>query len=130
MFKTLIAASLATGLLSACSNSPVTSMAHDKPVVNVFNGQVHIAPDPLEFKKDEVNVTIIWSLVGSAVSFPDDGIVFDRMAEGEIVECKPIANNMKFQCKNRHSKPGTYKYTINVIQAGNRISLDPSIVNF
>mgnify|MGYP000568364046 CR=1 FL=1 len=50
----------------------------------------------------------------TVITFPANGVVFERAAQGEIVECQRSKDNTEFTCLNRHSKPGIYRYGINV----------------
>lgn len=100
------------------------------PRVNVVGGQIVVDQEPMVFTRDKVNVHIVWQLPSDGdYSFPEDGIVFDKSAVGEIVECRRAENGLKFQCLNKHAKPGRYKYTINVNKGKTRLTQDPHVVN-
>jgi hypothetical protein len=51
-------------------------------------------------------------------------------AEGEIIDCKPRKEGLEFTCLNRHTKRGTYKYTIRVQEGDKPLdALDPTVMN-
>ena len=71
---------------------------------------------------------ITWELVSPGYTFPSNGIVIQD-AGGEFVDCHVEANGRKFACHNRHTKPGKYKYTINITGSPAVPPLDPWIDN-
>ena len=95
----------------------------------VSNGNISVDQDVLRFGKDQTNVTITWRLEskgGGKLTFPENGVVFERAAAGEIAECQRSKDNTEFTCLNRHSKPGIYRYGINVNEDGKPLKpLDP-----
>ena len=141
--RLLIAAALTTALLSGCG------MVHHRhhagmgggnstgnpstPVVLVSNGQITVDQETLRFTKDMVNVRITWRLQskdGGKLTFPPNGVVFERAARGEIVECQRNKDNTEFSCINRHTRPGVYRYGINVDEDGRPLKpLDPTVMN-
>ena len=103
---------------------------HVNPLVSVKGGVVSVSPDPLVFLKGEKDVRITWRLGAQGLSFPENGIVIEGPKQDEIVDCKPGEGGRDFSCLNRHSRPGTYKYTIRVLQDGKALKpLDPNIMN-
>ena len=103
------------------------------PRVIVQNGVISVDQEVLRFEKGQTNVTITWRLEskeGRRLTFPPNGVVFERAADGEIVECRRTKDNTEFSCLNRHSKPGQYRYGINVDEDGKPLKpLDPYIMN-
>lgn len=134
MKKTLLA--LVAGLaLSACAShdsySHVPKINPTTPRVSIIDGkQIVVDQEPIFFAKGVVNVRINWQLpADSKVRFPKDGIVFDRTAIEEIVDCRIDKEGLVFSCLNRHTKPGKYKYTIKVEGNPAIAPLDPTVVN-
>lgn len=135
MIKKIIVAALVAAGLGACH-----SMDHhggalhinpEAPRVNVIGGIIVVDQEPIVFTRDKVNVHIVWRLPhGGEYTFnPKMGIQIEREGTGEIVDCRPAENGYKFQCLNRHTKPGRYKYTINVLKGATPLTLDPQVVN-
>ena len=59
--------------------------------------------------------------------FPNDGIVF---VDASQFECALAEQGKKFVCTDKNTSPGSYKYTINVINGPARCTpRDPSVVN-
>lgn len=142
--RLLLAAALTTALLGGCSihhhhhhhhGAPAGGGSGDPkaPVVTVVNGTITIDQDVIRFGKDQVNVRITWRLQGKdggKLTFPANGVVFERAAQGEIVECQRSRDNTEFSCINRHTKPGVYRYGINVDEDGQPLKpLDPFVMN-
>lgn len=142
--RLLLAAALTTALLGGCSmhhhhhhhGAPAGGGGTGDPkapVVNVANGTITVDQDVIRFGKDQVNVRITWRLQGKGtgkLTFPVNGVVFERAAQGEIVECQRSRDNTEFSCLNRHSKPGVYRYGINVDEDGQPLKpLDPFLMN-
>ena len=105
------------------------------PAVFIADGNIQVDQQVLRFAKDQVNVTITWRLLNPSqdgnrgLRFPDNGIVFERSADGEI-SCTRSDDGLVFRCLNKHSKPGIYKYGINVNENGKALKpLDPFVVN-
>lgn len=143
--RLLTAAALLTALLGGCSihyhhhhpsqpGGSSTGQGDPKaPVVRVAGGTITVDQDVLRFGKDQVNVTVTWRLQskdGGKLTFPPNGVVFERAADGEVVDCKPTRDNTEFTCVNRHTKPGVYRYGINVNEDGKPLKpLDPYMMN-
>ena len=126
----LIVAALAL-MLTACGKpSPPSKLDPTKPQVSVVDGKIKVDQDVIEFKPEEKDVRIAWQLPkGSQFRFPRDGIVIEK-GEGEFVECGPSQDAAEFSCLNRHTRPGTYKYTIKVQEGQKPLEpLDPTVVN-
>lgn len=102
--------------------------ANPKVFINAF-GEQKVWPDPLEFQVDQKNVTITWRLDDASLTFAPDGIVIEDRQE-EIVGCEIGKDARTFTCLNRHTKPGEYKYTVRLLQAGKPLSpYDPHVRN-
>lgn len=121
-----IAASL---VLVACAVNPfVKASDPHHPNVNVTNGYIVVDQEPIVIAKNERDIAITWQLpMGSPYVFPDDGIVIS--SGGDEFNCHREDNKQRFTCKDRHSKPGRYKYTIKVDGPDRIEPLDPSIMN-
>ncbi len=139
--RSLITTALLATLLGGCSihhhhhhQPPPGGGSGDPtaPKVIVSNGTISVDQDVLRFGKDQTRVTITWRLEGKGgrLTFPENGVVFERAADGEIVDCKRSQDNTVFSCLNLHSKPGVYRYGINVNEDGKPLKpLDPFIWN-
>lgn len=133
MRKSFLIVAVAASLLSGCSGwskwwgAPLDPA---RPQVSFIDGKISVKPEPLRFAKDQTQVTIVWSVPkGAGVTFADNGIVVDK-ARDEIVECRPRNEGLEFSCLNRHTVPGTYKYTIRLLQGGKPLEPhDPTIMN-
>lgn len=143
--RLLIATALAAALLGGCTihyhqhhapPPPAGGSGDPKaPRVIISNGNISVDQDVLRFAKDQTDVTITWRLEGKGgkggkLTFPENGVVFERAADGEIVDCKRSQDNTVFTCVNRHSRPGVYRYGINVNEDGKPLKpLDPYVWN-
>lgn len=148
----LAAAALAGGAQAQRLDGGSASPAANPVVYLNASGRPVVFSEPLFFRKDETDVQIVWRLPANhGLRFPDDGIVIEgeltnnpnRSAQGpapgarvalvreqdEIVGCKPIDSNTAFTCLNRHTRPGTYKYTVKVVTPGGVVERDPQIMN-
>jgi hypothetical protein len=97
------------------------------PSVSVSNGQIAVAPDPIIIEKGNKQ-DIGWQLQqGSPYRFPNDGIVIKDA--GDEFKCNREQAGLRFVCKNNHSKPGEYKYTIKLEGTPAVQPLDPWIRN-
>ena len=140
--RLLITTALADALLGGCTihyhhhhapPPPASGSGDPKaPRVIVSNGTITVDQDVLRFAKDQTNVTITWRLDGKGgkLTFPENGVVFERAADGEIVDCKRSQDNTVFSCVNKHSRTGVYRYGINVNEDGKPLKpLDPFVWN-
>jgi hypothetical protein len=152
--KTTVAfAALAALSLSACTPMPP---CHDdmgvqapdpmKPKISIVDGQYLVVnQEPLVFTPRQRDVQIVWHLPAAmGYRFTEEGISFQdkrdekrsRMTlngttDEEIVKCERREEGLTFTCLNRHTKPGTYKYTITIeSKDGRKLTLDPTIVNY
>ncbi len=107
------------------------------PRVFVVAGRgIAVNQEPIYIAPDAKNVTIVWQLPAeSRYTFPKDGIV---VREGDTVrngkkefDCDfEKENRQRFACVFANSKPGKFKYTINVLDGTTPLkALDPSIVS-
>lgn len=71
---------------------------------------------------------ITWELTNSNYTFSSNGIVIANGGD-EFSGCGPEANGRKFSCKDLHTKPGFYKYTVNVTGSPPVPPLDPFVDN-
>ena len=141
-------------LLSACCCLPPGTPTSTQPAVYAVNGKAVVAPDPLVFTPAQRNVTITWQLpAGAGYTFDaGTGIAFTTDATGEI-NCGDTTtankrgetlggtpqppksglgrspDGLSFTCLNLHTKPGVYKYSINLSGPQGAATADPSIFN-
>lgn len=108
------------------------------PRVLVTNGHLSVDQEPLRFFKAQGPVTITWRLpTNSAYTFPDNGITLEvapgtksQPVKEEFRCARDPKNAQAFVCLNRNSGPGTYKYTVRVLEKERPLEpLDPVIVN-
>ena len=71
---------------------------------------------------------ITWQMMSPGYTFPSNGIVIAN-GGGEFVNCHAEANGRRFTCHNNHTKPGKYKYTVNIAGSPAVPPLDPFIDN-
>jgi hypothetical protein len=140
----LAAASYHLSAIGAGKNSVMT------PQVNVLaDGTITVMPDPLVFNTGLRKVNIRWQVPKTSnLTFPDNGIVIDgevvagpapggtgpqariEANQDEVAQCKVSADRKEFTCHNKHSRPGHFKYTIRLDQAGKPLkALDPTLMN-
>jgi hypothetical protein len=137
-----LAAALLTTLLAGCTiqyyatdRCPVCTTGGKgdpkNPVVTVSNGNITVDQEVLRFTKEQVNVTVTWRLPADGkLTFPDNGVVFERAAADEFVSCQRSKSLTEFSCVNKHTKPGLYKYGVNVNEDGKPLKpLDPQAWN-
>jgi hypothetical protein len=146
MNKHLIALAGLALLLGGCAgphpHHPGPMRGAERPVVEVAaDGVKAVRPDPLRFRQGQGAAVIIWRLGADGYSFPANGIVIDgeldrprgklrSRDQNEIIDCKPLANGRQFQCIYRNSRPGAFKYTVNVLRDGKALPpFDPEITN-
>lgn len=118
--------------------------SNETPVVVVANGVVTaVDPDPLRFSNEQGQVTIYWQTPTGYRFAARNGIFIDGLQSGgqggkpdpsqnEVVECRPANTALtEFSCVNRNSKPGTYKYTVNLETVDGKPlkPFDPTIIN-
>jgi hypothetical protein len=162
MRRLALIGALAASLLGACAShhhgqSQGPSAASPLVFITFKDGlkpAVAVTPDPLYFRKDQVNVRIVWRLPeGLGLTFPANGIVIDgeitnkptnndkapRGAVGpsllgvkeqnEVIDCRVAEGGQEFSCLYRHTRPGVFKYTVRVLVDGKPLDpLDPSLM--
>lgn len=161
MRRQILMAVLAASLLGACAHHQHHGGGLDPAAPRVFitfkdglKPAVAVFPDPLYFRKDQVNVRIVWRLPANlGLTFPADGIVIDgeitnkppnndkaprgaaapslfvAKEQNEIVDCRPGEGGLEFSCLYRHTRPGVFKYTIRVLADGRPLDpLDPTVM--
>lgn len=140
----LIAVTVLALLLGACGGRYHEQMRNAWPQVEVSGDTVMaVSPDPLVFRRDQGAAVITWRLPGDEYRFARNGIVVDgeldrpggmvagkAREQNEIIDCKPIDEARRFQCINRNTRAGTFKYTVRVLRQGKPLApLDPEITN-
>lgn len=118
------------------------------PQVTVSEGRIIVTPEILFYFQDERDFDILFQLPReSGLAFPENGIVIegeltDQVIRGDRISVvlnpgqKEIAcrrlSNVEVACRNRHTRPGVYKYTIRVNGKDGRPlpSRDPPIMNW
>jgi len=101
---------------------------HPTVSVDVANGQISVDEDPISSSAGEGG--LVWKIA-------QDGYQFDQSKGIEVDsqgahECHPFGSDGRsFRCaKLKHVAGATYKYTVNLIDAGsNPLSKDPFIHN-
>jgi hypothetical protein len=161
MRRLILVAALAVTLLGACAHHRPHGGGLDPAAPRVFitfkdglKPAVAVFPDPLYFRKDQIDVRIVWRLPeGLGLTFPANGIVIegevtnkppnnDKTQRGaaaqslfvvkeqnEIVDCRPAEGGLEFSCLYKHTRPGVFKYTIRVLSDGKPLdALDPTVM--
>lgn len=80
----------------------------------------------------ESAVTITWEINATGYQFPDNGIEFAGGGKDQFVKCIPIKDRQRFQCTDRNTVSGPFKYTIRVVRTGASgllVELDPTVMN-
>lgn len=75
------------------------------------------------------DVTIVWRIATPGYEFPPDGIVF-QTGRDQFTNCAPKGEI--FQCLDRNTQRGRFKYTIKVRPTGKERTpepLDPTVMN-
>ena len=150
MKRVLWLAALCVLALSGCDSlrGAFGMPTNDRPVVLLANGQISVDPPTLNFRNSQGAIPVRWKLDAPAgAKFADNGIVFEgEVTDGtrevrrnlslnrqqtEIVDCRIQPGGREFMCLNRNTRPGVYKYTVNLIAPdGTRLPpLDPMLVN-
>ena len=127
----LVAVVLTFGLTACAHHMPRESKPDPfNPHVSVVDGKhIVVNQEPIIIPRNDKDKTITWSLPkDSPYSFPADGIVIAN--GGDEFKCHLEADNQRFACKNKNSKPGKYKYTVKVMDGAKPLEpLDPVISN-
>ncbi len=136
MKKILLVSAFAALLLSACASHHA---AHHRNMgivdpLNVYlsiadGKQIVVSQEPIYFAKNMKDVTVTWHApVKFNYTFGANGIVIEKKGN-EFVDCKPAVDGRSFSCLNKHTKPGTYKYTVTLDGKPAIAPLDPALVN-
>jgi hypothetical protein len=101
--------------------------------------RVVVFPDPIRYRLADGPGSVEWRLpAGAGLRFPPEGAIRFQGKDGgneEIVNCQPVGRDgLAFQCLDRATKAGTFKYDITVLpppntNQGRPVTTDPSIVN-
>jgi hypothetical protein len=88
-----------------------------KVEVTVVDCVVSVQPDKLSVPLPRGAKNIHWDIVGSDYVFAANGIVIER-PDGEFDAAELSNAGKKFKWHNKHTKPGSYKYSVNVMKTG------------
>lgn len=101
--------------------------------------RVVVFPDPIRYRLADGPGTVEWRLpAGAGLRFPTEGAIRFQPKDGgneEIVNCQPVGRDgLVFQCLDRATRAGTFKYDITVLpppgtNQGRPVTTDPLIVN-
>ena len=151
-YKLLISFVAAVSLQTACTSPWLGSdrtIDPRKPPVTFDNGKIG-APEVIVFPPGTKEVDVTWQLPANAKArFAREGgiviegaltnqvirgdrlsVVLDRDQSEVVCPKTGSADGLSFTCKNKHGKPGVYKYTIRLVdESGKDVILDPSLVN-
>lgn len=88
-------------------------------------------PSTLHIRSQGASV-VFWDLEAASdhagFRFAANGIAFEN-PQDEFT-CEVANQGKKFRCNNKHSKPGEYKYTVNLVKGSTScIPLDPMMIN-
>lgn len=102
-----------------------------QPRVDFRGGRIVIDQDVLKFPRGKRDITITWRLPKDGkLRFPRNGIQFERQADGEIVDCRPIDEGLAYSCLNRNTRRDHYKYDVRLLVDGKEVApLDPYVLN-
>jgi len=116
--------------LAGCVCRPTVPESTNPQVAVIGDRLIVVSPEPLVFLSDQRDAWITWHLPkGSKFRFGQEGIVIEKGGD-EFVKCGPREEGLAFACLNRHTRKGTYKYTVNVRAGEKRLApLDPTIYN-
>jgi len=89
-------------------------------------GDIRATPDPAKVAKGN-KAHMLWHLATPGWTFTDNGI--DIPNNGGEFDGKLKDSGTTFKWKNKHSKPGSYKYDINVTDGRQVCKRDPTVVN-
>ena len=156
--RLLIYIVIALGLAGCTSLKWVPSLEErSRPQVTVSDGRILVSPEILFYFPDERDFSIVWQLpkdskyrFSTADSiFKAEGIVVEgRMTDrvvraagmpnsvglerqDDIAGCAASKDRLEYTCRNKHTRPGVYKYTIRVVgpESKEPLEKDPPIVN-
>lgn len=129
----IVAVAAIVALAAGCSGAQTSSARSAdprNPIVTVTKGAISIDQNRIRFRKAEGAVVIVWRFskeTPASVRFLANGIEFKNGAEQ--FDCSLIAQGRAFQCLNKNTQLGEFKYDINVIDGSTPIRLDPLVTN-
>ena len=137
------------------------SNVNRNPVVTIESGRIVVYPAVLVFLPQEKDFDIVWQLpkdgkfrfqekggieiegelLDKVVRVPDGASSIgvkagERLAlldkdQREIVDCKASEGGFRYTCRNLHTRPGIFKYTIRVNDGGStKLERDPPVANW
>lgn len=139
---------------------PAGRNVNRNPVVTIESGRVAVYPPILVFLPQEKDFDIVWQLPkdGKFRFLEKGGIEIegelldkvirvtdgapsigvkpgDRLAlldkdQKEIVDCKVSEGGLRYSCRNLHTRPGVFKYTIRVSDGTTKLERDPPVANW
>lgn len=135
----LCAALACIGLLGCAAKPPPGLQAPGcnpggvcKVTVTVVDCNITLDPDDLSVPQPRGRKQIHWDIVGGDHVFAYNGIVISGMG-GEFDQPELSGDGKKFKWGDKHTGPGNYKYSVNVVRTGlnpaNCPTHDPRILN-
>jgi hypothetical protein len=131
-------------LCSFCAGTGTTTTAPKQVAAVVLDAlssppRVVVFPDPIRYRLADGPGTVEWRLpAGAGLRFPSEGAIRFQAKDGgneEIVNCQPVGRDgLVFQCLDRATRAGTFKYDITVLppastNQGRPITTDPGYIN-
>jgi len=133
MKKTVLVAAVFALALAGCAHYPGHHRGErapdpHNPRVIVTGTYIVVDQEPIVIPKED-REPIVWQLPkDSRYTFPENGIVIDKA--GDEFSCSVEQDKHRFVCRNRHTKPGKYHYTIRVMDGERQLNtLDPIVMN-
>src|SRR5712691_5594864 len=129
MKRTVLIALATAVVLAACAALEEKERRPRETNVTVDEKQAYLVVDQEPIIVRGQDVTIVWRIATSGYEFPPDGVVF-RDARYQFISCAPKGNI--FQCLDRNTEKGRFKYTIKVRPTGTARAphpLDPTVMN-
>lgn len=103
-----------------------------KVTVTVVDCSITLDPNDLSVPLPRGRKQIHWDIAGSDYVFAYNGIVIRDMG-GDFDQPELSGDGKKFKWGNKHTVPGEYKYSVNVVKTGlnpaNCPTHDPRILN-
>ena len=103
-----------------------------KVAVTVVDCNITVDPVDLSVPLPRVRQQIHWDIAGSDYVFAYNGIVISGMGV-EFDQPELSGDGKKFKWRDKHTRPGDYKYSLNVVRTGlnpaNCPTYDPRILN-
>jgi hypothetical protein len=138
--KSWLCAALASVGLLGCAATPMQGLQTVgcnaggvcKVIVTVVDCNITLAPDDLPVPPPRGRKQIHWDIAGSDYVFAYNGIVIPDPG-GEFDQPELSGDGKKFKWGDKHTGPGAYKYSVNVVKTGlnpaNCPTRDPRILN-